>query len=95
MWVRLAGAAAALLAVGLVWAVLGQATQRDAAAQRLDMIEQQIQGRGVTDLRVLEAMRTVPRERFVPPDVRGRAYEDRPLPIGGDRLYPSRTSWRT
>src|SRR5205823_2853711 len=32
--------------------------------------------------RVLEAMRRVPREAFVPPDLAARAYEDGPLPIG-------------
>jgi protein-L-isoaspartate(D-aspartate) O-methyltransferase len=46
------------------------------------MVEQDIQGRGVSDPRVLEAMRTVPREEFVPPEWAARAYEDNPLPIG-------------
>lgn len=36
----------------------------------------------VDDERVLEAMESVPRHEFVPPDRRGSAYEDRPLPIG-------------
>lgn len=36
----------------------------------------------ITDQRVLEAMRHVPRERFVPKDLRWTAYENRPLPIG-------------
>jgi protein-L-isoaspartate(D-aspartate) O-methyltransferase len=46
------------------------------------MVEQQIQGRGVTDARLLEAMRTVPRERFVTPEQAEHAYDDTPLPIG-------------
>ncbi|MEX2465341.1 MAG: protein-L-isoaspartate(D-aspartate) O-methyltransferase [Gemmatimonadota bacterium] len=46
------------------------------------MVDRQIARRGVTDAAVLEAMRTVPRERFVPEHLRGEAYEDRPLPIG-------------
>ena len=50
--------------------------------RRLDMVEQQIRQRGVADPRVLEAMRAVPRERFVPADLAPRAYEDNPLPIG-------------
>lgn len=33
-------------------------------------------------LQVLDAMRQVPRHEFVPPEVRARAYENRPLPIG-------------
>ena len=36
----------------------------------------------IRDKRVLEAMSRIPRERFVPPDLRQLAYEDRPLPIG-------------
>lgn len=37
----------------------------------------------VRDERVIEAMGAVPRERFVPADLRDSAYDDRPLPIGG------------
>jgi len=46
------------------------------------MVREQIEARGVRDERVLEAMRTVPRELFVPERYRDRAYEDGPLPIG-------------
>jgi protein-L-isoaspartate(D-aspartate) O-methyltransferase len=46
------------------------------------MVAEQIRARGVRDQRVLDAMLGVPRDRFVPADVRGEAYEDRPLPIG-------------
>jgi protein-L-isoaspartate(D-aspartate) O-methyltransferase len=46
------------------------------------MVEQQIRQRGVTDARVLDAMRRVPRERFVPDDATARAYDDTPLAIG-------------
>ena len=46
------------------------------------MVREQIAGRGITDARVLEAMRKVPRERFLDPASADRAYEDRPLPIG-------------
>jgi protein-L-isoaspartate(D-aspartate) O-methyltransferase len=49
---------------------------------RLRMVETQIAARGVTDERVLLAMRKVPRHRFVPADVRAQAYSDHPLPIG-------------
>ena len=41
-----------------------------------------VPGRNVTDEAVLQAMRTVPREHFVPRENREAAYEDRPLPIG-------------
>ena len=46
------------------------------------MIRDQIIARGVRDPRVLDAIRAVPRERFVPPNLRSSAYEDTPLPIG-------------
>jgi protein-L-isoaspartate(D-aspartate) O-methyltransferase len=46
------------------------------------MVAQQIESRGVSDPRVLAAMRKVPRHRFVPGDLLGDAYADSPLPIG-------------
>ena len=46
------------------------------------MVERQIRQRGVTDTRVLSAMETIPRERFVPPDAYAQAYDDVPLAIG-------------
>jgi protein-L-isoaspartate(D-aspartate) O-methyltransferase len=46
------------------------------------MVEQQIKQRGVTNTRVLAAMETIPRDRFIPPDVRSQAYDDIPLAIG-------------
>jgi protein-L-isoaspartate(D-aspartate) O-methyltransferase len=42
----------------------------------------QVLRRHVTDVRVLEAMAEVPRERFVPPDLRDEAWDNIPLPIG-------------
>lgn len=50
--------------------------------QRNRMVEEQIRARGVSDERVLSAMREVPRHLFVPPGARRHAYEDRPIPIG-------------
>jgi protein-L-isoaspartate(D-aspartate) O-methyltransferase len=51
-------------------------------AERAAMVATQIERRGVTDRRVLEAMRRVPRQLFVPAEAAGDAYADRPLPIG-------------
>ncbi len=62
-----------------------QDVQNDAAkfaAARSRMIQDHLGGRGITDVRVLEAMNRVPREQFVPDHLRGEAYADRPLPIG-------------
>lgn len=50
-------------------------------ADRKRMVERQIRSRGVRDVAVLEAMGTVPRERFVRADQREFAYDDTPLPI--------------
>lgn len=52
------------------------------AAQREQMVRQQIETRGVRDAAVLAAMRSVPRHEFVPPEYRPEAYRDSPLPIG-------------
>jgi protein-L-isoaspartate(D-aspartate) O-methyltransferase len=52
------------------------------AVERAEMVRSQIATRDVRDPRVLEAMREVPRHRFVPLSSRNRAYLDRPLPIG-------------
>lgn len=46
------------------------------------MVESQLVARGILDRRVLDAMRRVPREAFVAPDLRKFAYDDTPLPIG-------------
>lgn len=47
-----------------------------------DSLVRSIAGDGVTNARVLAALRRVPRHAFVPEAVRGMAYADRPLPIG-------------
>ena len=47
------------------------------------MVQRQLRDRDITDERVLAAMGKVPRELFVPPELRDRAYEDAALPIGG------------
>jgi protein-L-isoaspartate(D-aspartate) O-methyltransferase len=54
----------------------------DLATARQVMVESQLRDRGISDPRVLEAMRRVPRDRFVPESLRSQAYEDHPLPIG-------------
>lgn len=52
------------------------------AEEREQMVESQIAARGIRDPWVLHAMRTVPRERFVPASLQESAYDDGPLPIG-------------
>ena len=53
------------------------------AELRARMVQRQLRDRDITDERVLAAMGKVPRELFVPPELRDRAYEDAALPIGG------------
>lgn len=57
----------------------------DYADARNRMVKTQIVGRGVLDPRVIEAMRSVPREVFVRAQDRDDAYADGPLPIGEEQ----------
>ena len=61
------------------------------------MVRNQIEARGVKDRAVLDAMRKVPRHRFVPEPLRERAYEDDPLPIGEGQTIsqPYIVAWMT
>ena len=52
------------------------------ARERERMVDEQVIARGVTDPRVIEAMRRLPRHVFVDEALRDRAYGDHPLPIG-------------
>ena len=54
----------------------------DFSALRSKMVNHQIADRGIKSELVLNALRTVPREEFVPGDLKEFAYEDSPLPIG-------------
>ncbi len=53
----------------------------DLQPARERMLRKHLLERGIGDARVLDAMRRVPRERFVPADLRGRAYADQALPV--------------
>ena len=55
------------------------------ADERARMVEGQLRRRGIYDERVLAAMGRVPRELFVPPELRESAYADAALPIGGEQ----------
>jgi protein-L-isoaspartate(D-aspartate) O-methyltransferase len=59
------------------------------AKQRQEMVETQLVARGIRDPAVLAAMRTVPREECVPPELVDRAYEDGPLPLGAGQTILS------
>jgi protein-L-isoaspartate(D-aspartate) O-methyltransferase len=57
----------------------------DFTTLRKRMVDRQIRSRGVRDEKVLDAMARVPRELFVPENIRDLAYEDSPLPIPADQ----------
>jgi protein-L-isoaspartate(D-aspartate) O-methyltransferase len=57
-------------------------SQSDYERQRLEMVSRQIEERDISEPRLLQALRSVPRHAFVPPEYQEHAYEDRPLPIG-------------
>ena len=66
----------------MIWRQAAPETHDRTAAARERMVAEQVAARGVADARVLEAMRRVPRHRFVEEALRERAYGDYPLPIG-------------
>src|ERR671922_874619 len=57
-------------------------TSTDRSAERSRMVDRQLRRRGIDDERVLAAMNEVPRELFVPEEMRDRAYRDGALRIG-------------
>ena len=67
------------------------------AQARLQMVEQTIVARGVSDPDVLRVMRALPRHQFVPSDLLYQAYEDHPLPIGYGQTIsqPFVVAWMT
>ena len=71
-----------LAAVAATFPVYGQPSDDQLTARRRQMVTEQIAGREIRSPRVLDAMRKVPRHRFVPPAMVSRAYDDSPLPIG-------------
>ncbi len=58
----------------------------DYAAVRANMVENQLRPNRIDDPRLLQAMGDVPRERFVPEALRGCAYGDDDLALGGGRF---------
>lgn len=56
----------------------------DFSQSRRKMVDNQLRTNDVTDLRILDAMELVPRERFVPASKKAVAYIDEDLPIGSD-----------
>ncbi len=79
---RTAGLVALSAALSTTLPTMAEEAPMDYAAARSLMVQRQMIGRDITDRRVLDVMGRVPRERFVPDEVRMHAYADEPLPIG-------------
>jgi len=81
----------ALASAGWVWAQ-DQKTAEAAdptAAARNRMVQRHLVERGIKNPRVLDAFRTVPRHKFLPPKTRRQAYDDESIPIGeGQTITP-------
>ena len=63
----------------------GPRMNQDTAAARAFMVDGQVRPNKVIDPRIIRAMRTLPRERFVPPQAQSIAYVDEDVPLGGGR----------
>lgn len=72
------------------WKLRGRDPAADYGRDRRRLVER-LRERGVNDLAVLHAFDSVPRHAFVPDVMRGRAYEDVPLPIGRGQTISSPT----
>lgn len=60
----------------------------DTQAARTMMVDSQVRPNKVTDPRIIAAMRSLPREAFLPATLASRAYADEDVPLGGGRVMP-------
>lgn len=73
----------AMIIFNTIFIILACTPQEDEYTKtREEMVEYQIEDRGITNQSTLDAMRKVPRHKFVPPNLLEMAYDDGPLPIG-------------
>jgi protein-L-isoaspartate(D-aspartate) O-methyltransferase len=84
-WILAALLLSTTLACGLAPSGGGADEEARQARRREAMVKTQMEARDITDPQVLAAMRKVPRDRFVPQDMREAAYQDSPLSIGLDQ----------
>lgn len=81
---------AAVASLATVAAQESPATAEDPTARPRDrMVRRHLEERGIKNPRVLEAFRTVPRHKFLPPGTDRQAYDDESIPIGeGQTITP-------
>lgn len=71
------------------WSVGQEPAEDKTAPARKRMVQRHLVERGIKDPRVLEAFRTVPRHKFLPPGTQRQAYDDESIPIGeGQTITP-------
>ena len=71
------------------WSTGQEPTEDKTAPARKRMVQRHLSERGIKDPRVLEAFRTVPRHKFLPPGTQRQAYDDESIPIGeGQTITP-------
>ncbi len=89
---RLAVLAGVLLCFGPAIWVMAQdqdAIEAKKTADRKRMVKLHLEPRGIKNPRVLDAFRTVPRHKFLPPGSQRQAYDDESIPIGeGQTITP-------
>jgi protein-L-isoaspartate(D-aspartate) O-methyltransferase len=91
-------ALAMIVVAGCGQSELGSSVDENTLAQaRLELVNNDIEGAGITNKDVLRAMSTVPRHKFVPSEYLDQAYEDHPLPIGYGQTIsqPYVVAWMT
>jgi protein-L-isoaspartate(D-aspartate) O-methyltransferase len=69
--------------------VYAEGPETDWAKARDALVDTTLKAKGITDQRVLEAVRAVPRHLFIPEFARASAYADAPLPLGGGQFDPA------
>jgi protein-L-isoaspartate(D-aspartate) O-methyltransferase len=79
------GHLAAIAVLAIVFFGADVTVSQDFKTLRVRMVEEQISARGFKDKRVIEAMKKVPRHKFLPEKWRSQAYGDHPLPIGHEQ----------
>ena len=74
-----------LCLIFFLFSSMQDSTAQEYQEERHEMVQTQIRSRGIKSSQVLEAMRKVPRHRFIPERLASLAYSDRPLPIGHEQ----------
>jgi protein-L-isoaspartate(D-aspartate) O-methyltransferase len=81
--------ATALTAAFVIAPLVAEESGLTAAQKRDVLVDVKLKAKGITNPRVLEAVRLIPRHLFLPEYARDRAYDDVPLPLGDGQFDPA------